>query len=53
VATDVHLCTSPVTEDCMRDLLEISYALAHKTKTVTIVSFPWVAAIVWYIESLT
>ena len=26
----------------MRDLIEIGYPLAHKTKTVTIVSVPWV-----------
>ena len=28
----------------MRDLTEIGYPLAHKTKTVTIVSVPWVVA---------
>ena len=28
----------------MRDLIEIGYPLAHKTKTVTIVSVPWVVA---------
>ena len=28
----------------MRDLIEIGYPLAHKTKTVTIASVPWVVA---------
>ena len=28
----------------MRDLIEIGYPLAHKTKTVRIVSVPWVVA---------